>query len=76
MEGGITPGLAQHALAQSVLVLRQIAHFFEHAGAGNIQHAADDDPPGFPTGVGVDGGNHTGDTHGAAVTMAAQAPAV
>ena len=69
-------GLAQHALAQPVVVLAQIAHFLEHARTGNVQHAADDDAPGLATGVGVDGGDHTGDTHDAAVTMAARAHAV
>ena len=57
-ERGIAPGLAQHAPPQAVAVAGQPLRLFEHRRAGDVHHAADDDPSGLAAGVGVDRGDH------------------
>ena len=46
--------LAQHPQAQVVAVGLEPGHRLEHRAAGHALDAADDDPPGFAGGVGID----------------------
>ena len=62
--GRVAARLAEHPQAEVVAVRLQPMHLLEHRRAGNVEHAADDDPAMFAGRVEVDRLDHPLESHG------------